>query len=587
MKKRKQIHIPLVDMHISKANMRKERKAPIVDDILPSIESQGIISPLLVRKEGKGWGVVAGRRRWHCLKLIEKDNNTKTLVPCIVLEDDDEARAYEASLIENIGRLPPTEMQQYIAFGKLDSEGITVEEIAQRFGITELAVRRVLALANLDPTIRNLYAAEKISRETVKALTIASKAQQSEWLRLWKSKSDHAPEGVRCKKWVTGGASISTEHALFNITDYKGTVLDDLFGEKAYFADPELFWKSQNKALQLCIEALKSKGWKHVQILERGDPFYSYQYIKRAKTKGGKVYVEIRHSGEVLFHEGYITAAEDRKSRTDISAKPDKVQMNELTKPMAQYLGEHRRYNIIVDLLQKPNLALRLCVALMVQGSENFGLKEHKAKAMKQNMEASLKDSPARTIYESERKIIADLLVANGDCFTDHLETTQSYRLCRTFAVLLKMKDKEVLRCLTFLVSGSLPIGMPINEALSFIMTTDHAAHWSPDDVFFTLLRDKAVINHMLGEIGGKSLATAMLSESTRDQKEALVNRYRGHGVKVGVKDWGPRWMNTVPMGYSKTANNPFSEAWDQISGLFTKAGKKSAPDEKRLTKAA
>ena len=55
--------LPVADMHVSKLNMRHGKTPPDIDDIYPSILAKGINQSLLVRKEGKGWGVIAGRRR--------------------------------------------------------------------------------------------------------------------------------------------------------------------------------------------------------------------------------------------------------------------------------------------------------------------------------------------------------------------------------------------------------------------------------------------------------------------------------------------------------------------------------------------
>src|SRR3546814_16585566 len=52
------------------------------------------------------------------------------------------------------------------------------------FGLTSLQVKRTLAIGNLLPRIRNLYRNEKIDAVTMRHLTLASKAQQREWLAL-------------------------------------------------------------------------------------------------------------------------------------------------------------------------------------------------------------------------------------------------------------------------------------------------------------------------------------------------------------------------------------------------------------------
>ena len=154
--------IPLSELRISKLNMRHSRKKPDVSDILPSIRESGIRQTLLVRKEGDHYGVVAGRRRLFALNQVAKETGKSLSAPCGVLEADDDAEAIEDSLLENIARLPPGEFQQYDAFARLVQAGRSAEDIAATFGVTELKVRRVLALANLLPDIKRLYEEDEI-----------------------------------------------------------------------------------------------------------------------------------------------------------------------------------------------------------------------------------------------------------------------------------------------------------------------------------------------------------------------------------------------------------------------------------------
>ena len=108
-------HIELKDLKISSANVRKHG-GDDVSDILPSIRSIGVIQSLLVRRNCDGYEVVAGRRRWRSCQLIAEDGGTVEPLPCIVLEEGDDAKAIEASLAENIARLPMDEVDQYKAF---------------------------------------------------------------------------------------------------------------------------------------------------------------------------------------------------------------------------------------------------------------------------------------------------------------------------------------------------------------------------------------------------------------------------------------------------------------------------------------
>lgn len=228
-------HIPITDMKVSRLNMRHGRKAPDISDIYPSIKSRGVLQTMLVRKEGSKYGVVAGRRRFFALKRLAKETGKAQKAPCLVMQSGDDIAALEATLVENTTHLPADEFLQYDVFARLASKGETVTVIAERFGVTELMVRRVLALTALTDDIKALYRAEIIDKRTLYALTLATKEQQEDWLTLLNAEDEYAPRGEQLKDWLTGGGRITTDKALFDLEAYDGTVLTDLFGETAIF----------------------------------------------------------------------------------------------------------------------------------------------------------------------------------------------------------------------------------------------------------------------------------------------------------------------------------------------------------------
>jgi len=172
-------HIDLGKLSIAAVNMRHGRKAPDVSDILPSVRARGVLVPLLVRPNGspESFEIVAGRRRYFAAKTIADEQGEIAPLPCAVMEPGDDAAALEASLIENIARLDPDEMSQYKTFGRLIKEGRAVAEIAATFGITERMVNQRLALGNLLPRIKDAYRNEEIDAQTIRHLTLTSKAQ--------------------------------------------------------------------------------------------------------------------------------------------------------------------------------------------------------------------------------------------------------------------------------------------------------------------------------------------------------------------------------------------------------------------------
>ena len=180
----------------------------------------------------KSWRASGGiMRRWPW----RQETGESVPLPCAIMAAGDDAAALEASLIENVARLDPDEVTRWECFTRLVREGRSSSDIAETFGLTELQVRRTLALGNLLPRIRNLYRRGDIEVGTVRHLTLASKAQQRDWLALLDDPTVCCPTGMQLKAWLFGGASIPTTAALFDLTTYEGGIVSDLFGEGQLF----------------------------------------------------------------------------------------------------------------------------------------------------------------------------------------------------------------------------------------------------------------------------------------------------------------------------------------------------------------
>ncbi len=572
--------IPLTDLKVSKLNMRHGRKKPDISDLLPSIRKHGLRQSLLVREEGNEFGVVAGRRRLFALNQIAKETGVAMKIPCIVMQAGDDAAAIEASIIENAARLPASEMQQYVAFNRLSEKGRTPSEIAEYFGITELSVRRVLALANLSSPIRALYENEEIDRQTIYALTLATLDQQTEWLTMFNAEDQRAPRGRNCKAWVTGGASITSDKALFDPDQYEGEIISDLFGEHGVFANVDEFWDAQSIAIAARVGEYKKAGWCDVQILDRGHYFQSWDHEKRARTKGGKVFVELRHDGTVTFHVGFVTNAEARKLDKQCGAGDDDASANvrpEMTKAMGEYLFEHRRLAAGASLLGHPKIALRLMLAHVLVGSSLWTARGHSFRSSKEEILDSLTASRGAAEIEQAEAAIAEMFKANGIASLRH--NGDAYHLCEVFTVLLGMDDDEVLRVLTVSMVSKLEAASPVVEAVAVATETDIAAYWKPDEIFFDLLRDKRAINAMIADIASRKIAEPHLAETAKSQKEVLANRISGEGCEPNP-DWRPGWMQVPPTAFVEGAPSFPADQWQRINALFDAVAYNSISDE-------
>ncbi|MDB2438769.1 ParB/RepB/Spo0J family partition protein [Hellea sp.] len=574
--------IPFNALHISNLNMRHSETAPDIDDILPSVRERGIRQPLIVRREGgtakaPKYGIVAGRRRHFCLATIAEDGTEIADVPCCVMDAKDDALAIETSIIENVARLAPTEMEQYEAFKVLADKGQSVDDIAAVFGITPNSVKRRLALGALIPDVREAYTNQQIDAASIRALTMATEEQQAEWIALFNS-DDYCPLGPQLKAWLTGGGVITTDKALFDLAEYSGTILTDLFGEHGQFADTEHFWESQNAAIAKAVEAYKADGWKEIILGERGHYFPRYNHAAHPKDQGGRVYVETRENGEVTFHEGYITDDEAQKIRRALSngeakvGKATKTNRPEMSGPMADYMNLHRHAIARAELIKRPDLALRLTVAHMICGARNWKVDGTGSRSRKEETRTSIESSKAEALLAEERRAVFTLLGLKGEHPQIYHRHYSPYDVCEIFAQLLTLEDADVLRVQAFCLSETLAVDSSEVEAVGLLTQPSFGDYWSPDEAFFTLLRDKPTINAMVKDIAGKSCADGAVTDTAKTQKQIIKNRMAGEGVAKASPDWLPKWATFPAKPYKAVDGCPPAQAARRIAILFKSA---------------
>ncbi len=567
--------IPLGKLSISKLNMRYKDKNPDISDILPTIREKGLFQPMLVRAEGDGYGVVAGRRRLCALRQVEEEKGIKMKAPCGILDSDDDVDAIEASLIENFARLPATELEQFSAFKRLKVAGRSVTEIAIHFGVTELKVKRLLALANLKPQILKLYEAGDIDFNAARLLTVASKSKQAEWLKLASDEEQETPRGRWLKEWILGEEQISTSCALFDLKDYKGAILTDLFGEQEYFADPDIFWSLQSAKIAEAIAEYETDGWQ-TELMERGRSFQEWSHAKRPKEAGGKVFISVGNDGAVAAHLGYLTHEDDKKIKAILtgededSAKAAPKAKPEMSGPLKEYVTLHRHSAIRAELLKHPKVALRLTVAHMLVGSYRWSIEAQGTKPRKESTAVSIAGSHGATIFEAERSAIYDLVgLTKFDSHYTPRKRLANGELTPVFARLLELGDEDVMRVMAFAMAESLQADADIVEALTYVVPVDMAAMWEPDDAFFDILRDKKIINAMVKDIAGKRAADANLTETGKVQKAIIRDCLDERGSRESRPDWRPKWMQVPAQHYLDKETCPPAKADAAVSKVM------------------
>lgn len=555
---------------ISPLNMHHDEPAPDVSDIIGSVRQHGVLETLLVRETFQDgvlvpehFEVVAGRRRCFAAQAVAGEGIDIDPVPIGILEPGDDAAALEISLIENMARLPPNEVACWETFAKLIREGRTPQDLAATFGKTEVVIHRVLALGNLLPRIRKLYRKEVLDVASVRQLTLASKSQQKDWLRLYDDPTQREPRGASLKAWLFGGEAIPTSLALFALDDYPGAIIADLFGEEAYFTDAALFWTHQNQAVAAKAEALRAEGWTDVEVLEVGQAFYGYQHVATAKAKGGKVFIAVSRRGEVTVHEGWLTAKEARRAETAARVAPDasgeggaKAERSEVTAKQQAYIDLHRRAAVRAVLTDHLDVALRLLVAHAVAGARYWRLETDPLGAGSQEAADSLKASPGETIFAAKQSQALRLLglTAAGDV----VGRGHAGGAAAVFVRLLSLSHAEVLAVAAVVIGETLAARSAEVEAAGTYLHLDMGDFWRPDEAFFDGIKDRETVNAMLREVGGKKVADGNVSEKVRTQKGILRDFLAGTNDRPKVERWTPRWLTFPAQAYTR---RPFATA--------------------------
>jgi len=143
----------LISINLIKPNKGQPRKAFDEEKILQlseSIKEHGIIQPILLKKDGDTYRIIAGERRWRAAKAAGLKE-----VPAITM-DIGEKEVLEISLIENIQRQDLNPIEEAWAFKKLiDDFSFTQEELGRRIGKSRTALSNTMRLLNLDRRVQD------------------------------------------------------------------------------------------------------------------------------------------------------------------------------------------------------------------------------------------------------------------------------------------------------------------------------------------------------------------------------------------------------------------------------------------------
>ena len=157
--------LPIRDITPNPRQPRTVFDEDALNELVHSIKEIGLLQPIVVRRVGAGYELVAGERRWRASQLAGLET-----IPAIIRETADDDLLRDA-LLENLHRAQLNALEEAAAYQQLlDDFGCTQDELATRIGRSRPQVTNTLRLLKLPPNVQRRVAAGVLSAGHARAL---------------------------------------------------------------------------------------------------------------------------------------------------------------------------------------------------------------------------------------------------------------------------------------------------------------------------------------------------------------------------------------------------------------------------------
>ena len=169
--------VVFVDINAIASNPFQPRQTFNQDEIknlAQSIEKQGLLQPILLRKKEKGYEIISGERRFRAMKQLGHDK-----VPCVIKPKITDAEMVEMALVENIQREDLNDIEQAMAYHRLMIDcGLSHEEISIKIGKSRSTITNFLRLLKLPEKIQEMVKSKELTMGHARALLGIDDPQQ-------------------------------------------------------------------------------------------------------------------------------------------------------------------------------------------------------------------------------------------------------------------------------------------------------------------------------------------------------------------------------------------------------------------------
>lgn len=250
-------NIKIDSIRVNSSQPRENFSESALISLSESIRENGLLQPLTVRKNGKGYELIAGERRLRALKLLER----KT-APCIVVNVD-EQRSAVLAIIENIQRENLNVFEEARAIQTLiEKWGVSQSEAAKRLSLSQSAVANKLRILRLGESEQSIILENGLCERHARALLKISDPEKRKYALLYIAK--HSLNVTESEKYI---------EKLLN-KKKSGS-------QKFVFRDLRIFVNTINKA----VETMRASGIRASATKDESEGYIEYT-IKIPKPCG-------------------------------------------------------------------------------------------------------------------------------------------------------------------------------------------------------------------------------------------------------------------------------------------------------------
>ena len=351
--------VPIAIGKLAKSSLNVRKKGPGgIAELADLIKSQGLIHNLVVteqqkkkRKTGK-YEVVAGGRRLAALERLVAEGRLSDAdeVNCRIVSMDE---ALAISLAENSGREAMHPADLVMAYRNLTDAGLAPDEIAPRFGVSPLTVKRYLKLTNVSPAVFALYADDKMTFDQISALALTDDHDLQE--RLWNDTPEWQRNGSTFRRLITGTEIDITRNPLarfIGVSAYEaagGLIRRDLFkdADEGYMQDAELLESLALEKLNESVASIKEEGFAWVEVHTTFD--------RSDEANFGRIRTQSRHRTDA--EQSQIDALEMARSTIEAEFESHNEDTDETDAAMeAKISGIEAKLHDLLASLDEPHV---------------------------------------------------------------------------------------------------------------------------------------------------------------------------------------------------------------------------------------